>query len=151
MSQIHQMIYMSRPSNGLSEEDVARILQGARRQNSVNFITGYLAFNGEFFLQVLEGDAAALTSTLTRILADPRHRDCLLIGFAPVKARSFSEWGMGYAALATQHRALLMRYCSGGQLLPGSLSAEGALCLLAELCNADPSQAALGARKTRIV
>lgn len=141
MSQIHQLIYMSRPSKGLSDDDVAQILRSARRHNSANFITGYLAFNGEFFLQVLEGDASALTSTLARILADARHRDCLLIGFAPVKARSFSEWGMGYAALATQHRPLLMRYCSAGQLLPGSLSAEGALCLLADLCSADPVQA----------
>lgn len=137
MSHLHSLVYVSRLSPGLGETDIAHILQSARRHNARNQITGFLAFTGDNFLQVLEGPPLTVTQTLGYILQDRRHVDSELLSFQPIHGRRFPSWSMGYAAVATLHEPLIRRYCGDATLSAATITAEGALDLLVALSRQD--------------
>jgi hypothetical protein len=107
MSNVEQVIYVSRARPGLGGDDLARILASARRRNPAQGLTGFLAFHGQAFLQVLEGSPAALTSCLASLVTDTRHSQIRLVAVGPVAQRRFATWSMGYAPVATRHLDLL--------------------------------------------
>jgi hypothetical protein len=57
-----------------------------------------LYLNGSF-MQVLEGEEAAVDETYSRIRQDPRHAGCIVIDRWPIEKRSFSQWSMGFKCL----------------------------------------------------
>lgn len=59
-------------------------------------ITGVLCSSGHHFVQLLEGPENNLVRLYSRILDDPRHRECVLIGMTPIATRMFDKWSMGY-------------------------------------------------------
>lgn len=93
---VFQLRYISTLSDGVGTDEVPRILEAARRINRRNGVTGLLLFNGERFLQILEGDEQVVRATFERISGDPRHRGIAVLGttFSPVRA--FAEWDMAY-------------------------------------------------------
>jgi hypothetical protein len=54
-----------------------------------------LHFNRSF-MQVLEGEDAAIDETYARILLDPRHTSIVLLERAAIKTRTFGRWHMGF-------------------------------------------------------
>jgi hypothetical protein len=48
------------------------------------------------FLQVLEGDEAAIDEVFARISADDRHHNIVVIARERVAARDFGAWSMGF-------------------------------------------------------
>jgi hypothetical protein len=88
-----QLIYASQPF-GLDDFTLASILTSARAHNKRNGVTGSLICRRDLFLQMLEGETEAVTSTYARILRDGRHFDAhrLWIGAAP--QRLFPAWEM---------------------------------------------------------
>lgn len=95
-SQIFQLRYISTVNDGVGVEELPRILDSARRINRRNDITGLLLFNGERFLQLLEGQEQAVRETFARISSDPRHRGVALLGTTASDCRAFAEWDMAY-------------------------------------------------------
>ncbi|KPF65892.1 hypothetical protein IP69_16610 [Bosea sp. AAP35] len=71
------------------------ILSVSRKNNEAADVTGYLIFDGESFIQVLEGPHDALQATMDRIARDERHRDVAVLATQPIETRSFREWKMG--------------------------------------------------------
>jgi hypothetical protein len=71
-----QLLYISTASRQMLRIDVEQILFTARRMNKANGITGLLISSPARFMQVLEGEEAAVRATYNRICADPRHRPC---------------------------------------------------------------------------
>jgi hypothetical protein len=57
-----------------------------------------LYLNGSF-MQVLEGEEAAVDETYARILLDDRHTGAMLIEREPIDGRSFGRWSMGFKSL----------------------------------------------------
>jgi hypothetical protein len=133
MTPLRRLIYVSKPAPALEGSDVASILEVARARNRASHITGFLAFNHETFLQVLEGSGEAVSECFGRIMADPRHTHVQLVSFEPIDAKGFPDWGMGYAAMHSRHAAHLARYCAGGRLTAEAMTPRGALMLLEEL------------------
>lgn len=98
-----QLLYVSSATLRITEPIVDEILTASRRNNAAAGITGMLLFCGDNFLQVLEGDAAAVDATFERIGRDRRHRKVDVLLRQPAAARLFGEWSMGFEDLRVPH------------------------------------------------
>jgi hypothetical protein len=81
------------------ESVLADILQSAVRHNQHNGVTGMLLYAEGNFLQVIEGEPAAVQETFERIRKDARHRNVTVLLEEPLSERHFSQWSMGYKQL----------------------------------------------------
>jgi len=115
-----------------NEADLENILASARRNNARNKITGALWFDGDYFVQALEGGRRAVSQTYHAIAADPRHSDIELVSCGTVDTRSFHTWKMGYFADTTENRALVLKHSGSDKLEPRNLADSGLLKILAE-------------------
>lgn len=61
-----------------------------------------LLYAGGSFMQVLEGEEAAVDEIFARVEKDPRHTGILVIERAPIAARSFERWNMGFKRLGAE-------------------------------------------------
>ena len=95
-----QLIYASQETRPMSEEDLVRILQGARDKNQQYHVTGMLVYKNGIFLQILEGQDDALETIWEIIQADSRHDNIVEIRNRPIKERDFSDWAMGFTNLS---------------------------------------------------
>lgn len=80
--------------------DVESILSVSRRNNDRVGLSGLLIFDGRRFLQVLEGEGAAVRATVQRIQTDPRHRAIVKLSERRVTEREFGEWAMAWNRVA---------------------------------------------------
>jgi hypothetical protein len=94
-----QIFYTSRSGAGV---DIDLILQQSRHNNAVDGITGVLWYDGDHFLQVIEGPEPSVAATYARIAVDPRHYDLTVLSDRPVAAREFGYWSMERAGKSTQ-------------------------------------------------
>lgn len=99
---MRQLLYVSSTSLETSNQVLEDILASSRKNNSRDGITGVLLHIQGGFMQILEGDAPAVTHTYERICKDKRHWKTfiLLDRNAP---RSFSDWSMGFARVAKEN------------------------------------------------
>ena len=90
------LVYRSR--NLIPAEDrkteLGQLFSNARANNKRRDITGALLCSDGFFVQVLEGDEAAVRGVFDRISADDRHDDVALLETGPIDERVFSRWAM---------------------------------------------------------
>lgn len=94
---MQQLVYISTArSIVLSSAEVEDILQVSRRNNVRDGLTGLLIVGSRRFLQVLEGEPAALERAYARIKADPRHFALVELSRKEVSGQSFGTWAMGY-------------------------------------------------------
>lgn len=96
MPQLRRLFYVSRPLEQVDAAVVNAILAQSRRLNRQRDVTGALAYSGDYFAQVLEGDAEHLAALLQRIARDRRHRDMTVIFEQHITRRDYGEWSMGY-------------------------------------------------------
>lgn len=90
---VFQLIYASHPF-GFDDLDLVGILAAARRHNVPANLTGALICREDLYLQLLEGDEAAVRSTYERIAKDKRHVDVSLKWTGTAQARLFPDWAM---------------------------------------------------------
>lgn len=90
---VTQLIYMSQPF-GFDSAILGSILATARRKNPQQGITGALICRQDIYLQLIEGEAAAIDALYARILTDDRHLDVVLLSRAEVTDRVFPDWAM---------------------------------------------------------
>jgi hypothetical protein len=96
---IHQLLYVSGASRPLGDDDIDQILFASRRNNPRLGITGMLLAAGDAFIQVLEGEAAAVQGLAQRIRRDPRHRNFMVLVEQDAARRAFAHWDMGFKRL----------------------------------------------------
>lgn len=96
MENLSRLLYVSTAANIVTDHDLHQILESSRKNNEKHGVTGVLCTSGKYFVQVLEGDGNALIRLYGKILEDQRHHSCILIGLAPIAARIFNQWSMGY-------------------------------------------------------
>ena len=93
----YQLAYTSFSVLPLQETTLSDILEGSRRNNNRDEITGILMYEDRTFFQVLEGEQSAVEDCYyKRIFNDPRHCGLSLIWHGLAKRREFSDWAMGY-------------------------------------------------------
>lgn len=126
-----RLIYFSRAKTGV-DQDIEQILESARKHNGQRNITGALWFDGDYFVQALEGGRHAISETYHRIAADPRHTDIELVSCDNVDSRLFHKWRMAYFADTQDNRELITKYSAHDKLMPERMSARSLLHVLAE-------------------
>lgn len=91
---LFQLSYISTASPSLILSDVESILEGSRRRNRADDISGLLIFDGKRFLQVLEGPLEKVEAAFSRIALDKRHRALVRLSSRHVETREFGSWAM---------------------------------------------------------
>jgi hypothetical protein len=125
---VYRLIYCSKSTMRCTGDELGSelkaILRSAIRNNRSTSLTGGLVFSRDYFVQILEGAQLAVARTFSRIVADPRHAEIMLIEAKPVAERSFSAWSMGYAGSASLFDQLAENDAFGGVLDPAKINAE---------------------------
>jgi hypothetical protein len=96
------ILYVSKSDlgSGDGQQEVERIVIGARGRNSANGITGMLVFTGDHFAQLLEGPAQSVDLIISSIRLDSRHHS--LVEFTQlIEKRAFGAWSLGYEGRST--------------------------------------------------
>ena len=98
-----QLTYISTASPGTTPAMVQTILSASRRNNAAANVTGLLLYDGQRFLQALEGTPEAVQAVYERVKVDPRHRAVVLLSRREIEKRAFGDWAMAAqrVALAT--------------------------------------------------
>ncbi len=128
-----QTIYYSEVSSNLTSHDIEHILQASRRNNVKNNLTGILAFNGQYFLQALEGLRTEVCKTLDVITQDPRHSTLFFTLHREIAERDFAGWDMAYVGQTKFNRERLLRFSGRSDFVPEALSGASSLALLKSL------------------
>lgn len=110
------VIYVSVADPGLTRADIAAMIGNAQANNARDALTGALIYNGQNFMQLLEGPVARVEACLARIRADLRHNGMIEIRRRLVEARDFAEFSMLYRPLFRDHDADLSRLAARGAL-----------------------------------
>lgn len=88
------LTYTSRAVDGLSAGDVDAIHQAALTYNPLDGVTGMLVFNGDSFLQMIEGAESAIDDLLGRLRRDKRHHSIEVRDRRSIEGRFFPNWTM---------------------------------------------------------
>lgn len=88
------LIYVSTATSAFRREELAALAEQAAAENAPRGVTGMLAYNGEHFMQLLEGEDAVVEDTLARIARDPRHESLVVIRRDQRRARECPGWFM---------------------------------------------------------
>lgn len=112
------VIYVSVADPALTPEDIAALLERSQRNNARDGLTGALIYNGQNFMQLLEGEVEKVEACLARIRADRRHTGMIEVRRREVVHREFSDWAMLYAPLFRGHDETLARLAVAGRLDP---------------------------------
>lgn len=110
-----------------------QILASAIRNNNRVAITGGLVFNRNYFLQVLEGDRAAVTAVFAAISNDHRHSQVELVEMKAADARLFGAWSMGFSSTPELIRELWATFDIQGPFNPKVLTSDQITRLILEL------------------
>lgn len=94
-----RLIYVSNAEHEVEAAELARILEVSASNNLARGITGMLLYANGSFLQILEGEAAAVDETYERVSRDRRHANIFLLEREAIGERSFARWGMGFKRL----------------------------------------------------
>ncbi len=128
-----RLVYYSQ-RNPSEPMDTQELLQTCRRNNERAFITGMLHYNGDHFLQVLEGGRVEVSAIYHRIARDPRHSNIILMSCQDVRERLFPTWAMGiHEGMDTQARNIFLRYFSTDDVNPETVNVDSLLDVLQDL------------------
>ena len=117
-----QLLFCSHSKIGRDSPEMARLVEQCHRNNPTLGLTGVLAFDGAQFLQLLEGEAAAVDAMFARIRADPRHSATRLLIRAPAARRMFSGTDMRFIDTHDfGHRGRAFSYDSAVRASPDEL------------------------------
>ena len=92
-------MYVSHATKPFTTQALAALLAKVRVANANAGVTGMLLHQDGTFLQVLEGEVAAVELVFAKIEHDPRHKHVVLLARLETRERTFSDWSMGYVDL----------------------------------------------------
>jgi hypothetical protein len=109
------------------------VLAVSQKNNRAEDITGFLIFDGNCFIQILEGPRDRIWATFERIKKDPRHKGVTLVQSREVMTRSFPEWSMGGALRTPDRQGIFLRHGIGTRMEAHRLTAPTILALAMDL------------------
>jgi Sensors of blue-light using FAD len=107
-STIFALLYSSVAVTALDDRELTSLLSTSRRNNEADGLTGLLlhVHGGEagsaWFVQLLEGEQAAVERTFERIARDELHDDVRVLHRGPVAGRRFAGWTMRLEQILVQ-------------------------------------------------
>ncbi len=131
---ILQLLYISQAATPMDSKALMELLSQCHRKNGQLKLTGLLLYSAGHFIQLLEGDPAAVSQVYECIRHDPRHTNLRVLLQEPARQRIFDRWRMGLLNMddgSALDRDRLMSVCQ--QLREGNADARTtALSLLRE-------------------
>ena len=94
---LFQYFYVSQLAEDASAATVPAILSKVRHGNAMHGITGVLVFDGQSFVQYLEGPTGILQGLMDRIAADTRHTQIQVLHRGELPERRCNRFELGYA------------------------------------------------------
>lgn len=94
------LLYASSARSGITDKDIDDIVATARAVNAELDVTGILAFDGNGFAQILEGEDEVIKTLYEKIERDRRHFGCVLLSYGEIDRRRFEDWTMAYRQLS---------------------------------------------------
>lgn len=88
------IVYKSRVKTDMSSTELYQLVKSAAQKNAARDISGVLLFDGDYFLQYLEGPADAIQSLYEIISMDNRHRNIVKLMEDHSPTRRFGVWSM---------------------------------------------------------
>ncbi len=119
---LHQIFYFSQPTRSMPLSEVRELLIKAQINNHFNDVTGLLLFDGDSFVQVLEGPKDKVMALFEKIARDPRHMRFTTLMEREIPQRDFGQWSMGLAHIEGKHM----------KSLPGLTDIESARRMLSD-------------------
>lgn len=107
---MYHLIYVSSAKKLFSNAQLRDLLEVSRRRNSECGITGLLLYVDGNFIQVLEGEKAAVLKTYGRVLKDSRHTGVTTVLQGEIAKREFAEWSMGFQRVDPESGAAIPGY-----------------------------------------
>ncbi|MFA6967547.1 BLUF domain-containing protein [Bosea sp. (in: a-proteobacteria)] len=147
---LHRLVYSSTYRTGRIDNELLAlrdILSQSRKNNQKSEITGYLMFDGESFVQVLEGPRESVEATMARIAQDERHRDVTIIAIKPTESRAFHNWTMGGYRRSAEQDPIFRAHGIPGQIDRAQLSFDTVVSLAIAL-GADQAKRASSSSNT---
>lgn len=114
------IVYVSKAARPMTQDDLAHILEGARRRNAEEGITGVLLYSDGSFMQYLEGPAAGMLRVYAIIKTHPLHYGLIDLVREPIQSREFAEWSMACHVVGAGGEASL---CEHYDLLASRMAA----------------------------
>lgn len=93
-----RLLYISTTRASMDEAELNGILQSSRIANRAKGLSGMLLFDGQRFLQYLEGDEAVVRGLYAKIKSDPRHYAVVTLRESHGEKRQFADWDMAMLA-----------------------------------------------------
>jgi len=109
---MHHIVYISTASLPVTELDLERFLRAWCHNNARDGVTGILLYSEDEgrFMQVIEGEKAAILTLFAKIERDYLHRNLVKLADGPIPRRNFTAWLMGFKVLTTAAFAQLAGY-----------------------------------------
>lgn len=102
MSDLYHLMYVSKETKKLSNDEVIEFLKAIRKNNIEYNITGMLLYDDGIFFQVIEGSKEHIENLFQSLLRDSRHHGVVQIIFEAIYERKFADWSMGYAQMSKE-------------------------------------------------
>lgn len=117
---------------------VKAILNACTSYDAASGLSGALAFNNRYFLQVMEGDRELVTRQFLKTGIDPRVAGVTLAGFDEVPNRAFTGWTVAYVGSSNEEfDRLVMQHSVASHLDPSHMTGDAILGLLAGISRLD--------------
>jgi PAS domain S-box-containing protein/diguanylate cyclase (GGDEF)-like protein len=127
-----RLLYVSRADETLSYQQILEILNRSWHNNHDTNITGFLIYDGTFFIQCLEGDPLSIESCYVKITKDTRHHTLKMISKEPIGERNFKDWNMSYIG-HNIYSQIIPKYAENSPFDPYSIESKNLLQLLNEI------------------
>lgn len=97
---MHHILYTSKAVKPFKDDELQKLLEGARLNNSKKSITGMLLYCNSNFIQLLEGNEQDLNELFEIVSCDGRHNEVKKIIEGTIEKPQFPDWSMGYKFLS---------------------------------------------------
>ena len=91
---IRALVYVSQKSERLSGHSLSALVAGAAQFNATVGVTGILLFDGQRFLQYLEGPQEGIEAAFSRVRDAKSHGELMVLANGIVGSRFFPSWSM---------------------------------------------------------
>jgi Sensors of blue-light using FAD len=131
-----QLTYFSKPVFEKASDlmpMVKAVLDVAIPANVSRNITGYLMFDKDWFVQVLEGEEADVTRLYEKISLDRRHKDVQLKSKRKATNRDLAGWSMGAVLKSVETQEVLLKHGIGSSLNPLNMTHDQIVAVAQDL------------------
>jgi hypothetical protein len=104
VSAFRQVVYISQATGTFTESELNELVEVSRRNNKKYGITGAMLCLENAFIQVIEGEDAAISRLLDKLHTDTRHQNIRILSDKLAQVRNFQNWSMGIVKAAEVDR-----------------------------------------------